>query len=367
MKPTVLFVNLTSLNPKSTTPTQYTPKHIDSFEAAVQIQTDTPCDMIAVNGKAITTAKHFVKSIQEKSGANPPIIFVVADYEQVLEGTAGTIPAAALNAALNACARLWAQQAELKARQSEYETELIELRARTERRTETEIDVLKNAIVKNVSHELKTPLLHVKSAVALLSEGGGDTRKLIEYASSATTRLETIVKNITMLGDSLEINPGPVIVREAIDAARRSLRRTWESRDHTERIKVTLAPELPPVLADKQGLITVLQLLIDNALKFSEKDVLVDARLDSERSQIVISVQDYGIGIADDKLGGIFDPFVQLDGSSTRRFGGTGIGLAIVKLILDYHKSIIHVKSELGAGSIFTFSLPAVWMGTGSR
>jgi len=236
-----------------------------------------------------------------------------------------------------------------------FEREVAELKS-----AQTELELLKNAIVKNVSHELKTPLMHVKAAVAMMREPNVDQEKLIEYATNATSRLEAIVKNITMLGDSLDINPGPVIVREAIEAARRNLYRTWESRDQTERIKTQLAPNLPPIFADRQGIITVLQLLIDNALKFSTKDVIVHAHLSHDDSQITIAVQDFGIGIAKDKIEGIFQSFFQIDGSSTRRFGGTGVGLSIVKLILDYHDSRVEVESEINQGSIFRFTLPAV-------
>lgn len=235
------------------------------------------------------------------------------------------------------------------------EREVAELKS-----AQTELELLKNAIVKNVSHELKTPLMHVKAAVAMMREPNMDQEKLIEYATNATSRLEAIVKNITMLGDSLDINPGPVIVREAIEAARRNLYRTWESRDQTDRIKTQLAPNLPPTFADRQGLITVLQLLIDNALKFSTKDVIVHAHLNNDHSKIVIAVQDFGIGIARDKIDGIFQSFFQVDGSSTRRFGGTGVGLSIVKLILDYHNSHIEVESEVNQGSLFRFVLPAI-------
>ncbi len=236
-----------------------------------------------------------------------------------------------------------------------FEREVAELRS-----AQTELELLKNAIVKNVSHELKTPLMHVKAAVAMMREPNVDQEKLIEYATNATSRLEAIVKNITMLGDSLDINPGPVIVREAIEAARRNLYRTWESRDQADRIKTQLPPNLPPIFADRQGIITVLQLLIDNALKFSTKDVIVHAHLSHDNAKITIAVQDFGIGIAKDKIDGIFQSFFQIDGSSTRRFGGTGVGLSIVKLILDYHNSYVEVESEINQGSIFRFTLPAM-------
>ena len=228
-----------------------------------------------------------------------------------------------------------------------------------QKRLSTEVEILRNAIVRNVSHELKTPLLQVKSAVALIAEGIED-EELVKYAKESTGRLETLVKNITLLGSSLDINPGPVIVRDAVEYAKRNLRRIWEHRYDVARVQTYYDPHLPPVLADKQGLSTVLQLLIDNALKFSQGVVEVLAHQTDDGVQI--SIKDYGIGIAPNQLNSIFELFYQGDSSSTRRYGGTGIGLAIVQLILDHHKAWIDVESQIGAGSTFSFLLPIVEM-----
>jgi len=236
--------------------------------------------------------------------------------------------------------------------------ENVALRAQLndQKRTSDELDLLRNAIVRNVSHELKTPLLQIKSAVSLLAEDRrAENTKLAEYAMEATARLEAVVKNITQLADSLDIRPEPMAFKDAVDHAMRNLRRSWEHKGQTERVKVELPDNLPLVFADKQGLGVTLQLLLDNALKFSKKSVRVTARVKS--SWVIVSVRDYGIGIAPDKLDKIFDPFYQVDNSSTRRFGGTGVGLAIVRMILERHQEEIKVKSEVGKGSTFSFAV----------
>ena len=219
-------------------------------------------------------------------------------------------------------------------------------------------EVLKEAIVRNVSHELKTPLLHVKSAVSLIAEDMGKDNTLIRYAENATARLEALITNITMFGSSLDLNLGPMIVREAVDYAHRNLYRIWESKSQAQRINLYLDEDLPLVEADRQGISTILQLLLDNALKFSESEIEVHAHvLDKE---VEITVTDYGIGIASEEIASIFDSFYQIDPSSTRRYGGTGVGLALVKLIIEKHKSQIRVESELGKGSSFSFNLPII-------
>lgn len=239
------------------------------------------------------------------------------------------------------------------------QSEVDQLKAEITRQKEANdaVELLKNAIVRNVSHELKTPLLQVKSAVSLMAEDVNNT-ELIDYATLAMARLEILVKNITMLGSNLAYNPGPVIVRDAVEYARRNMNRIWKQKNATERIQLNIEADLPPVHADKQGLSTVIQLLLDNALKFSDADVHLIAK--PQKDKVYIAVKDQGIGIAPSERKKIFDTFYQTDSSSTRRYGGTGVGLAIVRLILDNHQTHINVDSEVGKGSTFWFLLPAV-------
>ena len=218
-----------------------------------------------------------------------------------------------------------------------------------------ELNLLKDALVRNVSHELKTPLLHVKSAVALLAEEN-EASNLAGYATEAVARLEYIIKNITQLADGLDIKLSPVLVHEALDQAMRSLRRSWQHKNKLDRIHIEVDHTLPPVIADKQGLGIVLNQLLDNALKFSQDRIEITAQ--KANNTVIIAIRDYGIGIPKDKAHKIFDSFYQIDSASTRRFGGTGVGLAIVRLILERHQANIHVESEEGHGSTFAFDLP---------
>jgi signal transduction histidine kinase len=225
----------------------------------------------------------------------------------------------------------------------------------------SDISFLKSAIVRNVSHELKTPLLQVKAAVALLAEDNTDSGILVNLAQSATARLEAAVKNVSLLNellnDTMEIRPfGPVLVSEITEYALRNLRRSWERKDHIARIQTHVPADMLPLLGDKQGLGTVLQLLLDNALKFSQEQV--DVRVRQDGDNCVIAVQDKGIGIPADEIEKITEPFYQIDSSSTRRFNGMGIGLAIVRLILERHHTRLKVDSEIGKGSTFSFMLP---------
>ena len=234
----------------------------------------------------------------------------------------------------------------------------LEANVAAQKRKSSEIALLKNAIVRNVSHELRTPLLQVKSAVALIGEDAED-KKLVNYAQNAVSRLETHIKNITMLGHSLDINVTPIILRDAIEYAKRNLTRTWIRQSDAERVLIKVENDLPPVMADKQGLSTILQLLMDNALKFGEgNDIEVIGRKSGDK--VYIAVCDSGIGIASNQLLNIFDSFYQVDDTSTRPYGGAGVGLALVKLILENHQVKINVDSTLNKGSTFWFELPYI-------
>lgn len=217
-------------------------------------------------------------------------------------------------------------------------------------------DVVKTALVRNISHELRTPLLHIKSAVAMLAEDADRGETLVNYAMQATARLEAAVKNIMQLAEILDLDVQPATLGDSVAQALREVRRTWVHRDHAERISIQLPPDLPLVLVDKQAISIVLQLLIDNALKFSRGQIEVHAT--TEARGVRVSVRDHGIGIPPEKLDLIFTPFFQIDQRDARRFNGMGIGLAIVRLILIRHRTSIAVKSVVDEGSDFSFILP---------
>ena len=152
------------------------------------------------------------------------------------------------------------------------------------------------------------------------------------------------------------------MLRDTVEAARRSLRRNWETSGQWDRIKVTLPEGLTPVFADTEGLSIVLELLLDNAIKFSKErpDTPVELAATITGEEVEIRVRDYGIGIPKDKLDMIFATFYQVDSSTTRRYGGAGVGLAIVRLILERHQSKIEVESQQDKGSTFWFRLKTV-------
>jgi len=141
--------------------------------------------------------------------------------------------------------------------------------------------------------------------------------------------------------------------------ARRALDRTQEKAAKAGVIlEMDLPSDLPPVEADPERMVWVLYQLLDNGIKFTPSGGRVRVRGWRSDDRVTLAVQDTGIGIPGSRLEEIFEPFHQLDGSTTRRYGGTGLGLALVKLILDAHGVSVEVESEEGAGTTVRFSLP---------
>ncbi|HEY6074410.1 MAG TPA: ATP-binding protein, partial [Anaerolineales bacterium] len=120
-------------------------------------------------------------------------------------------------------------------------------------------------------------------------------------------------------------------------------------------------PNLPPVQADPQKIAWVLNQLLDNSIKFTPAHgrIVVSLRLESS-NLLMLSVTDTGIGIPVDRLQEIFEPFHQLDASPTRRYGGTGLGLSLVRQIVEAHGSLLDVQSIEGRGTTFKFPLLAI-------
>lgn len=230
------------------------------------------------------------------------------------------------------------------------------------RRSAAQLDLLREAIVQNVTHELRTPMLQVKSAVALLAEEVQPDNPIIDLALTATRRLETGVRNVTLLqelmNESFESKVfGPIPVSDLIHGAIRNLGRTWERKHDLERIVIELPDSLFPVLGDRQRLSIALQLLIDNALKFSQSAVHITAK--REDTSVCFHIIDHGIGIPAHLVHRVVEPFFQIDTPASRKHGGMGIGLTIVKFILDQHNVALEINSAEGQGSTFSFRLPA--------
>jgi signal transduction histidine kinase len=225
------------------------------------------------------------------------------------------------------------------------------------------MDTIKSELIQNISHELRTPLTFIKGYIELLQDGEmgslrHEQKAAINIVANKTDVLSKLVDDIVSMLQvgREEIETMPVQLGEighaTVEAARVSA--TEAGLTLTEDIP----DDLPLVLGDKRRLGQVFDNLLQNAIKFSEPGGTIIVRLSNERTEIRAQVKDTGIGIPADQLPRIFDRFYQVDGTSTRRFGGTGLGLAIVKEIVEAHGGQVGVRSNVGQGSLFFFTIP---------
>jgi signal transduction histidine kinase len=148
----------------------------------------------------------------------------------------------------------------------------------------------------------------------------------------------------------------PVDAGELIHTAAAAMRERFST--PTARLDLDVQQGLPELYGDRDALATVLLNLLDNAWKYSGEEKLVSVRAYAAPGQVCIEVKDNGIGLSRRAMRRIFDRFYQVDQTLSRRAGGCGLGLSIVKFILGAHGGSIEVKSQLGKGSTFTVRLP---------
>jgi len=229
-----------------------------------------------------------------------------------------------------------------------------------------ELDQMKTDFLANISHELRTPLAPIIGYVELLLSGhpGPLTTKQrsgLEVIAESVQRLKGLIEQLLAFvqlgrGDfSLHLTESPLdlLLQAKVEA--------FQGKARAKGLALTLAvpASLPRVIADLGGIAQVLDLLLDNAVKFTPEGgrICLAARPVTGEEVVEISVSDTGIGIPEDRLEKIFQHFYQVDSSATRQYGGTGLGLALAKRIVEGHGSRIQVESRVGQGSTFRFRL----------
>lgn len=227
-----------------------------------------------------------------------------------------------------------------------------------------ENDRLKDELVQNVSHELRTPLTFVRGYVDLLLDGemgelNPDQASALQIVSDKTTEITRLVADIMSLqridADNLVFEEFSMreLVATAVDCYR-----IGDTTNPSVKVSYRAICDKAMIRGDKGRLNQVLDNLIGNALKFSPTGGEIEVRLLERRDDLLVVVKDEGIGVPPEKAARIFERFYQVDGTSRRRFGGAGLGLAIAKRIIDVHGGDIWVQSKVNEGSSFYFWLP---------
>lgn len=217
--------------------------------------------------------------------------------------------------------------------------------------------------IGNLSHELKTPIFSIQGYLLTLLEGGLEdesvNRMFLERASKATDRMVNLVEDLDQLTklevDELRLNIEPFIINELIKDVFESL----EINAQEKGIKLKFAKTYEPikVLGDRSKLAQVFTNLIGNSIVYGHEGGETSVRLYSTDELITIEVSDNGPGIEESSLPRLFERFYRVEKSRNRNDGGSGLGLAIVKHIIESHDQTISVRSTVGIGSTFTFTL----------
>jgi two-component system sensor histidine kinase KdpD len=224
-----------------------------------------------------------------------------------------------------------------------------------------ESDRLRGVMLDSITHELRTPLTSIKAAVSTLlsSEniGQADTRELLTVIDEESDRLNHLVGQAVEMArlDTREINMriSAQTIASLLDGIKEECSGFVTNRD----VRIEIPAGLPCVQADPVWIRKVLCNLLDNAAKYSPADQPIIVSAEQKGAEVDISVADRGIGIDSMEQPMIFDKFYRSQ-SQIERIPGTGMGLAISRAILEAHGGTISVTSQLGQGSVFTFSLP---------
>jgi signal transduction histidine kinase len=239
-----------------------------------------------------------------------------------------------------------------------------------------QLEAVKGNFLANISHELRTPLAPIIGYVEMLLSGrpGPLTdrqRSHLSVVEQAVQRLQGLIEDllvfVQMDQGNLSIQPRPFALGPLLEERARLI--TPRATEKGLMVEVAVPADLPDVLVDPQQIARAVMLMLDNAIKFTPQGGQVtltakahvapdDAPSGWEHGYVEVSLSDTGIGIPTDNIPRIFEKFYQVDASATRSYGGTGLGLALVKQIMDSHGTQVMVESTPDIGSTFRFRLP---------
>ncbi|MGM0501194.1 MAG: two-component system histidine kinase PnpS [Bacillota bacterium] len=223
---------------------------------------------------------------------------------------------------------------------------------------------MRTEFVSNVSHELKTPLTSIKGYVETLLEidpDGKTYQSFLKVIKDETNRLEVLIEDILDLSkieSKVSQEQKEVDLKQVINNVLSLVEP--KANDKEVDLKLQLGEELPVVKGDYNQLSRMMINLIDNAIKYTPQGGFVKLKSKVKQEQLIIEVEDNGLGIPKEDLSRIFERFYRVDKGRSRKLGGTGLGLSIVKHIIENHGGEIEVESKLEQGTKFIIKLPVV-------
>lgn len=226
------------------------------------------------------------------------------------------------------------------------------------------LEEARKEFVANVTHELKTPLASIKAFAETLRTGGLDdgNRRLefVEAIEKDADRMNALVDDLLTLS-RIESGRGAALVEKvALAPLAREAALSLSALAQRRGIRMDIeGPETAVIKGEPSQWRRIFLNLIENAIKFNKDQGRVHVRISSAGGQVIIEVEDTGVGIPAEDLPRIFERFYRVDKARSRNLGGTGLGLAIVKHIVETHHGTIQAQSQEGRGSLFLLRLPS--------
>ncbi|MBI2168382.1 MAG: HAMP domain-containing protein, partial [Actinobacteria bacterium] len=230
---------------------------------------------------------------------------------------------------------------------------------------EAEVEAMKSEFLANISHELRTPLTPIKGYVEVMLARDVPKSRQRQFLGTILESAERLERYVDMLVNFSAMEAGRFELQTSevdVGALVRRVVERWRSKTRAHRFALAAAARLPRVTADERLLERAVNEIVDNAVKYSPNggpiEVSTRIRGTGTGRRVEIVVADRGIGVEAADLDAIFADFSQVDGSSTRRFGGLGLGLSFVHRVVRAHQGTLEAASTPGAGSTFTIALP---------
>lgn len=226
------------------------------------------------------------------------------------------------------------------------------------------VDQFRRDMVANVSHELSTPLTsiggYIEAMIDGLITGEKETQKTLQLIQDETKRLKQMVVEVRALSTidapNFKLNRQETDLNALIKKTIKKLKPQLQGKSLI--LKAEYEKSLPKVKVDRDRFAQVIINLMSNAMRFTPEKGTLTLKTKCTKKEVVMELMDTGIGIPSKDLPHIFERFYRADKSRQRKTGGTGIGLSIVKEIVEAHHGSIHVKSDPGKGTLFTVKLP---------
>ena len=212
-------------------------------------------------------------------------------------------------------------------------------------------ETLRRRLTSDVAHELRTPVANVSlNLEMMLDEVWEPTKDRLQSCYEELGRISGIISDLEKLRQMEAVNL--LELAQAVETA-------FEPDLKKKKLTCEVSGEAAAVMGDQRRLHQVIFNLVSNAVKYSTEGGTIQIRVKQEKHKAVLIVEDQGIGMAEEELPLIFERFYRTDLSRSRKTGGAGIGLAIVKAIVQAHQGTVTVTSKVGCGSRFTVTLPA--------